>query len=81
MVNTAVTTINKTGVKYFKKEQDRDYGTNIIKSFVGVTTAGHNVIAVVNRKPKIGSIKVDDFITDSFVQTETFNVGNIPQVI
>ena len=81
VVNTAVTTINKTGVKYFKKEQDRDYGTNIIKSFVGVTTAGHNVIAVVNRKPKIGSIKVDDFITDSFVQPETFNVGYIPQVI
>lgn len=79
--NTAPTQLNKVGVKYFKKEQDRDYGTNIIQNFVGVITAGHNVMAVVNPKPKIDRIKVGDFITDSFRSPEIFAVGHIPQVV
>ena len=79
--NTAPTQLNKVGVKYFKKEQDRDYGTNIIQNFVGVITAGHNVMAVVNPEPQIDRIKVKDFITDSFRAPEVFAVGHIPEIV
>ena len=43
-------------------------------------TAGHDVIAVVNANPDIDSIKVGDFMTDSFVQPETFQIGDLPKV-
>lgn len=79
--NTAPSELNKVGVKYFKKEQDRDYGTNIIQNFVGVITAGHNVMAVVNPEPQIDRIKVKDFITDSFRAPEVFAVGHIPEIV
>ena len=80
-VETPRTTINKVGVKYYKKEQDRDYGTNIIKKFVGIITAGHDVMAVINANPNIQDVKVGDFITDSFVGPETFVVGNLPEIV
>ena len=81
VVKTAPSELNKVGVKYFKKEQDRDYGTNIIQNFVGVITAGHNVMAVVNPEPQIDRIKVKDFITDSFRAPEVFAVGHIPEIV
>lgn len=80
-VETPRTTINKVGVKYYKKEQDRDYGTNIIKKFVGIITAGHDVMAVINANPNIQDVRVGDFITDSFVGPETFVVGNLPEIV
>ena len=80
-VETPRTTINKVGVKYYKKEQDRDYGTNVIKKFVGIITAGHDVMAVVNSNPNIQNIKVGDFITDSFLGPETFVIGNLPEIV
>ena len=80
VVNTAASTTPKIGVKYYKKEQDRDYGTNIIQKFVGFITAGHDVMAVVNANPDIDSIEVGDFLTDSFVGPETFQIGDLPKV-
>lgn len=80
-VETPRTTINKVAVKYYKKEQDRDYGTNIINKFVGIITANHNVMAVVNANPSIDNIKVGDFLTDSFTGPETFSIGNLPAIV
>ena len=80
-VNTPATSIPKSAVKYYKKQQDRDYGTSVLTGFVGFITAQHNVMAVVNAVPEISGIKVGDFLVDSFTNPETFPTGFIPKVV
>ena len=71
---------NKTGVKYYRKQQNRDYGTSVVASFVGIITAGHDVMAIVSNDDT-GAIQIDDVLTDSFVEPETFNIGELPKVV
>ena len=72
-VNTPATSIPKSAAKYYKKQQDRDYGTSVLTGFVGFITSQHNVMAVVNAVPEISGIKVGDFLVDSFTNPETFS--------
>ena len=71
---------NKTGVKYYRKQQNRDYGTSVVASFVGIITAGHDVMAIVSNDDT-SAIQIDDVLTDSFVQPETFTIGELPKVV
>lgn len=80
-VNTPATSIPKSAVKYYKKQQDRDYGTSVLTGFVGFITSQHNVMAVVNAVPEISGIKVGDFLVDSFTNPETFSTGFIPKIV
>ena len=80
-VNTPATSIPKSAVKYYKKQQDRDYGTSVLTGFVGFITAQHNVMAVVNPTPNISGIKVGDFLVDSFTNPEIFSAGFIPKIV
>ena len=72
----------KTAVKYFKKQQNRDYGTSIVANFVGIITAGHDVMAVVDgQEPADIGIRIGDSLTDSFVLPQTFSIGDLPTVV
>lgn len=81
VVNTPATQLPKSAVKYYKKQQDRDYGTSLLTGFVGFITAQHDVIAVVDPVPEISMIKVGDFIVDSIKSPIVFSVGFIPKVV
>ena len=81
VINTPATKLPKSAVKYYKKQQDRDYGTSLLTGFVGFITAQHDVIAVVDPVPEISMLKVGDFIVDSIKSPIVFPVGFIPKIV
>lgn len=72
--------INKYAAKYYKKQQNRDYGTNIIGGFIGIITAGHNILANVGGISSDG-FNIGDTITDSISSPSVFTVGQLPEII
>ena len=81
VINTPATKLPKSAVKYYRKQQDRDYGTSLLTGFVGFITAQHDVIAVVDPVPEISMLKVGDFIVDSIKSPIVFPVGFIPKIV
>ena len=79
--NTAVqVNYSKYGVKYYRRPQNQDYGSNIVLEFVGSAGYGATNLAVTSAG-STNSIVLGDTITDSIDNPSLYNSANLPDVV
>lgn len=79
--NSAVSqTYNNWGAKYYRRPQNQDYGSNIIKEFTGTIGIAHTNLAIVSIGGSL-NIEIGDTITDSITNPTVFTSANLPSVV
>lgn len=79
--NTAVQiNYNKYGVKYYRRPQNQDYGSNIVVEFTGSASYGSTNLAVTS-VGATNSIQIGDTITDSIDNPSLYSAANLPDVL
>ena len=79
--NPAVRTdYGKWGAKYYRRPQNQDYGSNIVKEFTGTAGYGATNLSVVSVGGTL-SIELGDIITDSIDNPLIYNSANLPNVV
>jgi len=71
---------NRYGIKYYRRPQNQDYGSNIVAEFTGSAGYGSTNLAVTS----IGgtnSLLLGDTITDSIDNPQLYNVANLPDIV
>jgi hypothetical protein len=71
---------NKYGVKYYRRPQNQDYGSNIVAEFTGSAGYGATNLAVTS----IGgtnSLLLGDTITDSIDNPQLYSAANLPDIV
>jgi len=71
---------NKYGVKYYRRPQNQDYGSNIVAEFVASAGYGATNLAVTS----IGgtnSLLLGDTITDSIDNPQLYSSANLPDIV
>lgn len=68
------------GAKYYRRPQNQDYGSNIVREFLGTIGSGSTVLAVFGI---IGSqnISVGDNIVDNIDNPVIFSTANLPTIV
>jgi len=73
-------TTNYYGVKFYRKPQNKDYGSNVIGEFTGTISLGSTSLAVISIGGTSG-ILVGDTIVDNIDDPVIFSSGNLPTVV
>lgn len=77
---SVTTTYNNWGAKYYRRPQNQDYGSNIIKEFTGSIGLGHTNLAVTSIGGTFG-VLIGDTITDSITTPTVFSSVSLPTVV
>lgn len=73
-------TTNYYGVKFYRKPQNKDYGSNVIGEFSGSISLGSTTLTVISVGGTTG-ILVGDTIVDNIDDPVIFSSGNLPTVV
>ena len=71
---------NYCGAKYYRRPQNQDYGSNIVREFVGTIGSGSRVLAVVGTDGT-SNLLVGDDILDNIDSPVVFSSNNLPTII
>jgi len=74
------TNYSNWGAKYYRRPQNQDYGSNIIKEFTGTIGLGQTNLAVTSIGGTFG-VLIGDTITDSITSPTVFNPVSLPSVV
>jgi hypothetical protein len=68
------------GAKYYRRPQNQDYGSNIVREFVGTIGSGSSVLAVVGTDGT-SNLLVGDDIVDNIDNPVVFSSNNLPTIV
>ena len=68
------------GAKYYRRPQNQDYGSNIVKEFLGTIGSGSSILAVVGTDGT-SNLLVGDYIVDNINNPVVFSSGNLPTIV
>lgn len=71
---------NYYGAKYYRRPQNQDYGSNIVREFVGTIGSGSSVLAVVGTD-RTSNLLVGDDILDNIDNPVVFSSNNLPTIV
>jgi len=71
---------NKYGVKYYRRPQNQDYGSNIVEEFTGSAGYGATNLAITG-VGGTNNIIIGDTITDSIDNPQLYSAANLPDVV
>lgn len=71
---------NYYGAKYYRRPQNQDYGSNIVREFVGTIGSGSRVLAVVGTDGT-SNLLVGDDILDNIDNPVVFSSNNLPTIV
>ena len=74
------TTYGNWGAKYYRRPQNQDYGSNIVKDFIGSVGLGQTNLAVTGVGGTLNLLP-GDTITDSIIAPSVFNSANLPTIV
>ncbi len=74
-------TLGYYGLKFWRKPNNRDYGSNIIASFNGNIVGNGVTLGAISTETSFSKIKVGDIITDKMDSPELWDLGDLPTVI
>lgn len=73
-------TYNYYGAKFYRKPQNKDYGSNVIGEFLGTISIGSTILNVLSIGGSEG-ILIGDTITDNVDSPTIFSASNLPTVV
>lgn len=68
------------GAKYYRRPQNQDYGSNIVREFFGTIGAASTILAVFGGE-RTANLSVGDFIVDNINNPVVFSVNNLPTIV
>jgi hypothetical protein len=68
------------GAKYYRRPQNQDYGSNIVREFLGTIGSGSSVLAVVGTDGT-SNLLVGDDIVDNIDNPVVFSSNNLPTIV
>lgn len=68
------------GVKYYRKPQNQDYGSNIVREFSGTISTGSTILAVLGIDGT-SNLALGDFIVDNIDNPTVFYENNLPTIV
>lgn len=68
------------GAKYYRRPQNQDYCSNIVREFLGTISLGSTVLAVIE-DAGTSNLKIDDQIIDNIDTPTVFSSSNLPTIV
>jgi hypothetical protein len=72
----------RTGIKYYRRPKNQDYGSNIVSEFFGTISVGSTIISIVQTGiAGTAGILLGDILTDDLENPTTFGVDDLPTIV
>ena len=68
------------GAKYYRRPQNQDYGSNIVREFLGTIDSGSSTLAVIGDEGT-SNLLVGDNIVDNIDNPVVFSSNNLPTIV
>lgn len=79
---TTAVDYGKTGVKYYRRPKNQDYGSNIVSEFFGSVSYGSSIIAIVGTSVAgTSGITIGDILTDDLENPVAFGADDLPTIV